>query len=108
MASHGVPSSAMTGADRSGNSMRRGPEHERAQERSDIARVLRVGLVVWPSFFLLDLAMIYLFFPASTVLRFAVYRVIPQLVLLAAFLVARRAEGSLRAARWGQLVAFNL
>jgi serine/threonine-protein kinase len=83
-------------------------QRERAQERSDIARALRVGLFVWPAFFLLDLAMIHFFFPAAQVLRFAVLRALEEAVLFASYRLARRPTTTLAVARTGQALSFNV
>jgi hypothetical protein len=61
-----------------------------AQWRRATARALRIGLWVWPSFFLLDVYMAKVVFPGAPLGSFAAYRVVEEALLLLVYLVAER------------------
>ena len=61
-----------------------------AQWRRATARALRIGLWVWPLFFLLDVYMARVVYPAAPLGRFAFYRVVEEALLLLVYLLAQR------------------
>ena len=72
-----------------------------ATDKRVVARAIRIGLWTWPSFTALDAYMCFVAFPGAPFRLFVVYRVIIEMVMLAAYRVSRLdAADASRAFRW--------
>ena len=99
------PSGGVSSGDGSGRGSAATAE---AQWRRVTARALRIGLWVWPSFFLLDVYMARVVFPGAPLGSFAAYRVIEEALLLLVLLLAERPAVPARVVRVLNSLAYVL
>jgi tRNA A-37 threonylcarbamoyl transferase component Bud32 len=78
-----------------------------AADKRVVARAIRSGLWIWPSFTALDAYMCFVAFPGAPFRLFVVYRIAIELVLYAAYRASRREAADTRRAFWWLNVSFS-
>src|SRR5262245_41638602 len=86
-----VPSAAVIDGAQSAALAPAGPETDTSpEEKAAFRRAIGVGLIVWPSFFLLDAYMALVAVPGAPLGLFLVYRLAFELVLVGLWWLGRR------------------